>query len=167
MKLEERSLVAYLNDHLAGSVVALELIERWQGKTAGRPLGNFLPQLLAEIHEDQGVLKELVRRLGGQEPAVRKAMAWLGEKALRLKAQGNPLGNPNLILLENLELLMLGIRGKLGLWEVLEEIDGADPRLAGIDFTLLAKRAREQHDQVEGFRRQAAREAFLGMPAPA
>lgn len=159
--LEEKSLQTYLSDHLAGSVVAIELIERCQKEHPGGDLGEFLPRLLADIREDQGVLKDLLRRLDSPEPSVKKAMAWLSEKALRLKPQGEALGYSSLALLEDLEILTLGIRGKLGLWTVLQNLAAADERLYGIDFADLARRAREQHDEVESFRQEAARTAFL------
>ncbi|MBE0599515.1 MAG: hypothetical protein IH614_19925 [Desulfuromonadales bacterium] len=159
--LEEKSLQTYLSDHLAGSVVAIELIERCQKENTEGRLGEFLPRLLADIRDDQDVLKDLLRRLDSPEPSVKKAMAWLSEKALRLKPQGEPLGYSPLALLEDLEILALGIRGKLGLWTVLQKIAAADERLYDIDFADLGSRARQQHDEVESFRQEAALQAFL------
>lgn len=159
--INDKLLLIYLNDHLAGSVLALELIERCRKDNPDGPLGEFLPRLSADIREDQDVVKELLDRLGSGEAHAKKAVAWLGEKAMRLKPQGEPFTYSDLDRLEDLEILVLGIRGKLALWTVLAEIAPADERLQGIDYDLLCKRAVDQHDQVEQFRREAARRAFM------
>lgn len=159
--LDEKMLRIYLNDHLAGSVIAIELIERCHKHNTEGPLGEFLPGLLAEIREDQAVLKELLKRIGSMEDPAKKAFAWLGEKFARLKTDGEPFSYSDLSRLEELELLVLGIRGKLALWSVLEQVAQADQRLGWTDFRELAERARRQHDEVEEFRIEAARRAFL------
>lgn len=163
--INDKPLSIYLSDHLAGSVLALELIERCHKENPEGLLGTFLPRLFAEIRDDQNVLKELIKRLGSSEPPVKKAVAWLGEKAKRLKPQGEPFTYSDLDRLEDLEILVLGIRGKLALWTVLREVAPADERLQGFDYDLLCERARQQHDEVEQFRRNAALTAFLASPA--
>ena len=58
--------------------------------------------------------------------------------------------------LEMLETLTLGIEGKYQLWRALERVASRHPELAGVDYPGLEKRAREQHDMVEGHRLEAA-----------
>ena len=77
-----------------------------------------------------------------------------------MKLNGQLLGYSPLSRLVELEGLMLGVTGKLGLWTVLNENYGEDPRLAGIDFPDLIARAKEQRRLLEGMRRSAAAEAL-------
>jgi hypothetical protein len=154
-------LGTYLNDHLAGSAGALELIGRMAEREAGTPLGEFLAGLEREIQDDQATLQDLLARLGVGEGTVKKAAAWLAEKASRLKLAGSG-GAADLGRFEELEALALGIQGKLALWGALEAVahGGGDARLAGLDFARLKARARAQHDAVERHRIEAARAAF-------
>ena len=151
-------LGTYLNDHLAGSVMALEMIERSIGQHPGTPLSADLTWVAAEIREEQKVLRELLEGLDVKESPVKKAGAWLAEKAGRLKLGDmaeDPLGR-----LEMLEALSLGIQGKLKLWMALEQVMARRAALAGVDFRRLQARAREQHDRVEAYRLEAAGEAL-------
>lgn len=159
--MRDEHLNTYLNDHLAGSVLALELLGKSGEQNAGTPLEGVLTRLAAEIEADQAVLKDVIARLGGGENPVKKAVAWMGEKLARLKTDNAPFQYSDLTRLEELELLLLGVRGKLALWEVLEELSASDARLAGLDFAGLAARARAQLEEIEKQRRNAARLAFL------
>jgi hypothetical protein len=58
-------------------------------------------------------------------------------------------------------VLSLGLLGKLALCEALGTLTGADPRLAGFDFAMLGRRARQQHAAVEFQRLRIARAALL------
>jgi hypothetical protein len=55
---------------------------------------------------------------------------------------------------------MLGISGKLALWQALRVALADDPRIEGIDFEHLAERAKQQRRTVEDLRRRAAVEAL-------
>ncbi len=72
-----KELDSYLNDHIAGSVAALELIARWAQLYKDKPLGAFFIELEAEIHADQEILRRLMRSLGVEESKVRQAGAWV------------------------------------------------------------------------------------------
>ena len=78
-------LTTYLNDHVGGSVAALELLDHLSEAHAGTPSERLFKELRADIEQDQGQLKELLRRLGGEESSVTKAAGWLGEKLGRGK----------------------------------------------------------------------------------
>src|SRR5438309_10152179 len=75
-----RELDPYLNDHLAGSVGALELVDHWSELYDGRPLAKFLSALRKDIKADQKTLRELMRALGTKEGSVGPAGAWGGRK---------------------------------------------------------------------------------------
>src|SRR5215208_748039 len=109
-------LATYLNDHLAGSVAALELVDRLQRLSQGADRQALFLSLRQEIEEDQQIVKLLLRNMGGKESKIRKAAAWLTEKMAEAKLELDDSGNGQLRLLEALETLGLGIQGKLGLW---------------------------------------------------
>ena len=62
-----KNLGSYLNDHLAGSVGALELIEHSAHQYAGEPLGVFFSNLQTDIRTDQDTLRDLMRELAIDE----------------------------------------------------------------------------------------------------
>lgn len=56
-------LATYLNDHLAGSVVALELLDHLEEKHSHTSLRAFFSQLRAEITADRDELERLMDAL--------------------------------------------------------------------------------------------------------
>ncbi len=152
-------LSSYLNDHLAGSVGALEMLDRLIDFYEGKPLERFFVNLRDEIDADQETLKELIANLGVKESTVRKAGAWVVEKFSRGKIQ---LGenDEGMGLFLALEGLALGIHGKLSLWRALAAASETAPHLRGLDYAMLEKRAVEQHDRVEAKRLEVACEVF-------
>jgi hypothetical protein len=153
-------LSSYLNDHLAGSVSALELLERLVDTFEGKPLARFFGDLRQEIEADQQILKELIARLGEKESAVRKAGAWVAEKLSRPKIplSGSAEGTAGLFLA--LEGLALGIQGKESLWRALEVAAQTVPPLRSLNYAELKSRAVDQHGRVEAKRLEIAREVF-------
>ena len=145
-------LTTYLNDHLAGSVAGIELVERCLSNNEATPLGTYLNTLVSEIKQDQAVLKEVLKRLGGGVNPLKTTAAWLGEKAGRVKLNNKLFDYSELSRLEELEGLLLGVRGKLALWTALETAVTADTRLSGVDFGSLARRAEEQLETLEQHR---------------
>ncbi|HEX6107457.1 MAG TPA: hypothetical protein VFZ26_17850 [Gemmatimonadales bacterium] len=152
------ALGMYLNDHLAGSVAAVEMIDQAIEDNAGTQLAAGLAGLVSAIREDQDVLRGLLQRLDVGESSLKKAGAWLAEKAGRVQLGRTDKGP--LRRLEMLEVLGLGIQGKLALWRALQEVAHRHPELAAVDLLALERRAREQHEQVEAYRLAAVLEAF-------
>ena len=151
------NLATYLHDHLAGAMVGLELVEALRDQHAGEPVGRFAAQLSGEIEADRGTLKELAEQIGPGGHSLKEATAWLAEKVSRLKL-GRPAGE--LGTFEALEALALGILGKRALWDALAVAAPQDPRLTGLDFGELSRRAQAQHAGVEEQRLNAARTAL-------
>jgi len=150
-------LRTYLNDHLAGSVGAIELLDEVIEHHSEDRFGNIFRDWRGEIQADQAALRNLIRKLGAEESAVRKAGAWVAEKFSRIK-----IGDldDSAGLLQALEALALGITGKRLLWRSLAAIAPDYPALQGTDFGELEKRAQEQFERVETLRLEMAREAF-------
>ena len=158
--MNEENLKTYLNDHLAGSAAAVELARHARSSNPDTPLGAYLHTFLEEVGEDRAVVKDLLERLGGGTNAVKTAVGWVAEKAAQLKLNHPLQSYTAFIRMEELEGLLLGVRGKLALWRALEHTVAADPRLNHIDFTVLARRAEAQLAKIEQHRLEAAREAF-------
>ena len=155
-------LVTYLNDHLAGSVVALELLDGLEREHAGTPIARFAAGLRAEIEQDRGELETLMARLDITESLPRKAVAWLAEKATALKLRLDDPHQGALRQLESFEGLSLGIEGKRLLWRSLQAASAGNPDLQGLEYDRLAGRAEEQRRGLEPLRIEAAQAAFGG-----
>jgi hypothetical protein len=157
--MSDDSLSTYLNDHLAGSVGAIEMVERAIEENAGTLFGRRLEEILKEIKKDQAVVQDLIERVGSKENPLKKAGAWLTEKVGRMKLGGTD--DPGeLARLEVLETLEMGIHGKRALWRALRVVVSKHAVLSDLDLDLLERRAVEQHDRVEEWRLEAAREVL-------
>ena len=153
-------LITYLNNHLAGSVAALQLLDRLVEDATSPEARQFFTTLHHDVTEDQQVLKELLQRVGGTESQLRKASAWLAEKLGEVKLRLDDVAAGELRHLEMLEALALGIQGKLGLWLALEAVSAQVAAVQSLDLIRLQQRAHDQHAQVESRRLLAARTAF-------
>jgi hypothetical protein len=110
--VKSRLLGIYLNDHLAGSVLGVELARRSLAANEGSELGAFLRALLVEIVEDRATLIQLMERLSVPRSNGKIAAAWLAERLGRLKLNGQFTGYSPLSPLVELEGLAVGIEGK-------------------------------------------------------
>lgn len=151
-------LATYLQDHLAGSSFAIELLESLRDRFHDQPLGTLAEALLADVRDDQQVLLRMIDRVGKGGLDLKSAAGWIAEKLSRLKLQDDD--GAGLGTFEALETLALGILGKASLWHALAVIREQDARVAGEDFSQLAARAEAQHDRVEAHRLQLARKIF-------
>ena len=154
------NLGTYLNDHVAGSVLALELLDHLIDLPEA-PDRKLLTHLRIEIQEDQDVLRQLLRSVGAKESTARKAAAWLTEKLGRAKLRIDETGSGELRMLEGLETLALGIQGKLALWRSLATLRDAVPPLETLDLARLEARALEQFERVDRLRLDAVRRILV------
>jgi vacuolar-type H+-ATPase subunit I/STV1 len=160
--MSAESLTTYLNDHLAGSVGALEMLEHLIKLHEKKDREPFYRRLRAEVEEDQKVLQNLLEKVGGRESRVRKAAAWMSEKLGEAKLALDDRGDNQLRILEALETVALGIQGKLLLWRALGSVSATRPALRAVDFGQLERRARQQFEQVDTERLLVARTALAG-----
>ena len=70
-------LAAYLNDHLAGSVMAVDLLTQLEETHAGTEIARVFTELRADIEADRRELKSLMNKLEIAESRPRKVTAWL------------------------------------------------------------------------------------------
>ena len=154
-----KELDSYLNDHLAGSVAALELIAHCAHLYKGKRLGAFFTEMEARIGTDQNTLRDLMGRLSIEESKVRQAGAWAGEKLSRalLAIAGNERDGLGLLLA--LEGLIMGIAGKQLLWRALSAMNL--PKLEQFDFEKLQRRAQKQIKHVQAEQIRSARRALV------
>ena len=155
-----KDLDSYLNDHLAGSISALEVIAYWAEVHKDEPLGSFFVETESEIKADQETLRDVMRSLGIEESKMRKAGAWAAEKLgrARLIIAGNELGSLGLVL--TLEGLIMGITGKKLMWGALAA--AKLPELNSYDFEEPQRRAEQQIERIEAERISAVCQAFAG-----
>jgi len=162
--LDRKLLGTYLNDHLAGSTVGMELARRARGSNEGSEYGDVLAKVAREIEEDRDALERLMGSLGVKRDRAKVAAAWTGEKLGRLKPNGRLLSYSPLSRLIELEMLALGITGKLSLWEALAEVADQDSRIDQAQLKELSARAERQRAEVWKLRQRAAREALSAGP---
>ncbi len=152
------NLGTYLNDHIAGSVVALEMMEHLEKVHANTPVGHELAEIRAEIASDRQELESFMARRAISTSPPRKVMAWLSEKLAEIKFRWDDRAAGPLHSLEALEALALGIDGKKALWHALETA-----HVSGIgtaDLQRLIHRAEDQRARMESLRLRAAEAAL-------
>ena len=153
--MSKEHLSTYLNDHFMGAVAAIEIIDQLAEEETD--LKPFLAQLKIDIEADRDEVVKFMDRLEIPQSRLRKAGGWLAEQVAEVKFA---MEDQSLRRLERLEAVALGILGKLSLWRALEAASSRDTSLRGLDYVRLAQRAREQWDQVEAIRIEAARSAL-------
>lgn len=155
----DRLLGIYLNDHLAGATLAVELARRLRSSNRGdSEMGEPLARICAEIEEDRETLIRLMERLQVDRNPIKPVLARLGERLGRLKLNGQLRGYSPLSRVLELEGLSGLIGGKLQLWNGLEQNFGET--LDGFDFHALAARADRQGQQLEDLHLAATQRAL-------
>jgi hypothetical protein len=154
-------LDVYLNDHLAGSTVGHELAKRAASSNEGSEYGTFLSELEHEIAEDRASLVRMMERFDIKQDRLKTTGAYIAEKFGRLKPNAHLTSYSPLSRVVELEFLMLGVTGKLGLWRALLAVAQADERLDAQELGVLAERAETQRADIEKHRLRAAEDAFL------
>jgi hypothetical protein len=158
--MDNPQLATYLNDHLAGSEAAFELLDLLEKEHAGTQIAILASGLREDIAADRRELEALMSRLGIAQGGMKQAAAWLSEKAARLKLRIDDPKGGGLRLLEIFEALSLGIEGKRLLWRSLKTAAVYNPELQGTDYQTLEHRAEDQRLGVEPFRMGAAKGTF-------
>src|SRR6476620_6224013 len=89
----DRLLAIYLNDHLAGATLGVELARRLRSSNEGDPeFGQPLAEVCAEIETDRETLIRLMGRFQVVRNAVKPALALVAERLGRLKLNGQLRG---------------------------------------------------------------------------
>lgn len=143
----DRLLALYLNDHLAGATLGVELARRLRSSNREDPeLGKPVSEICEEIEVDRRTLERVMEQLGIRRDPFKQKAAWVAEKLGRFKLNGQLTGYSPLSRLVELELLLIGITGKMQMWRALEHtVDGT---VGELDFGQLAERAAGQRSRV-------------------
>lgn len=144
------NLAIYVRDHLGGAKVAVEVLEAMRDQHDDPMFRELAGGLLEEIKADDHTLRVMAEKIGSGPSVAKQAGGWLLEKLARLKL--GHTGSTNFEMFESLELLALGIHGKLCLWKALESASRFDSRLREYDFEELVSRAQRQYEKVESER---------------
>ena len=150
----------YLNDHLAGSTLGVELARRTAGANEGTPYAEFLDKLATEIEEDRDALLRAMKNHGTDPDQLKRGFAWLGEKAGRLKLNGQITGYSPLSRVTELEGLIIGVTGKQQLWRALRLLEPDERPLEAAELDDLIQRAERQRDGLMEQHARACGEAF-------
>ena len=162
MPSASKYLATYLNDHLLGATLGLELVRRAAGENKGSELGAFLDGLVGEIEEDRDTLLAVIGELGVKPDQLKVAAGWTAEKLGRLKPNGQLLGYSPLSPLVELEGLLIGIQGKLAMWQALADV-AERVGLERARFEALSARAERQQTEIKSHRLAAARTALTAV----
>jgi hypothetical protein len=149
-------LIAYLRDHLAGARFAISLLHDLSSQVIDRTVAETAAGLLPAIEEDRSALEDCLRPLGDDGSKLNDVTAWVAQKASRFKLRLNePFG-----LFEAIEMLSLGVLGKLAMWNALNSLKVAGLGVKHFDCDRLILRARDQHQQLETLRLRLAVETL-------
>lgn len=154
----------YLNDHMAGATLGLDLAKRIAEAAGNSPSGAAMAEIAADIEADRNLLEDLIARLGYQEHNIKQAAAWMAEKLSRLRLNRAVVGSADLARLMEMETLSMGVQGKRNLWETLRMVAGSDPNLSSLDFDTLIARADDQQNRLSAQRRLMAAPALRATP---
>lgn len=146
--MDNRFVSIYLRDHHAASAGGVAL--------ARRALGRDHP-LAAQIARDRKALEEVMRQLEVAPSALKVGFVRIAELLGRLKLNGRVFRRSPLSRVLELEMLVVGIRGKEALWTSLL---AADLNVQGIELDALVESAKEQGRAVEEQRVGAVTSAF-------
>lgn len=155
-----KHLATYLNDHLAGAVTAVELLEHLEKEFKGTVHAPFLLALRSDISADLDELIQIMERAGVAQSGPRKAAGWFSEKLAEIKLKLDDKSSGEFHLFEGMEVIAVGIDGKRALWAALKAVSDSVAGLQEIDFDRLQQRADEQRSRVEGLRIESAKAAL-------
>jgi hypothetical protein len=160
-QIDTEMLGIYLNDQLAAGVVWREVARRTAGSNEGTALGQAVERVASQIAEDVETFERIMERLGVGRSRVKTSLAIVAERAGRLKLNGRLFEYSPLSRFVELDFLAMGIEGKKILWANLRDLAGLAARLPDVDFDHLIERAERQRAELEPFRAQAGRDAFV------
>jgi hypothetical protein len=138
-------LAIYLTDHLAGATAGATRMRRLAEHERAADDGEALAAIADEIEQDRDTLRDILAVAEVSPRWYKAATAWLAEKAGLLKTNGRLIRRSPLTSVVELEVMRMGVTGKLSLWEALSRTELRER----FDFERLAKRATAQLDGLQ------------------
>jgi hypothetical protein len=157
---DSRYLSIYLNDHYAGSTAGVALARRMAENNAQTPWYDALKSLAASIEADRTVLGQMRDATGVSGGTLKRLAATVGERAARMKLNGEVTAYSDLSRVEECEALIGAVNTKRQLWHTLRVGVDEQPELAGFDFDALIASAEWELDLLSEFHQQATHVAF-------
>lgn len=158
--MNEERLRIYLSDHLSAFSGERELVQRCRSENSEGPLADLLERLGAELEDQQRILRDVLKRIGGSESRLKQGIAWVAEKAGRLKLNDSLLQYSPLSRVLELEALSAAALERTALWETLDTVAAVDPRLEGTTFSFFQQQSQAHLDELLAQRRLAIQQAF-------
>jgi hypothetical protein len=158
----DRLLRIYLNDHLAGAGVGVEIARRTRDENAGTDMGRFLSDLHHDLVEDRDTLERFIRQLGHRPSRVKSTLGVASAKLGSLKPSGRVTSYSPLSRVLELESLIAGVLAKRRLWETLRFVEPSDGHIDAGELQRLIERADRQFDGLQRQHRLAVIVAFSG-----
>lgn len=151
-------LSIYLNDHLAGATVGVELAARSARANRGRSpdISARIRALTEEIRADRRSLREIMAALGTKTAHYKVFAAWVGEKAGWFKPNAGLFRRSPLSALIEIEALYLGVQGKAAGWRTLLWAAEREPDLDAQHLRTLLHRAQQQLTELEDLHDEVA-----------
>jgi len=159
---DQASLGIYVNDHLAGAVVATNLARRLAASEREWTKADVLERLASEIAEDRDELLDIMAALDVPVSQYKTWASWTAERVGRLKLNGRLHTRSPLSRVLELEAMRLGVEGKAASWRILRIRAESDPGLDAERLDRLIDRAKAQIDLLEELRVEAAADVFGG-----
>lgn len=141
-------LITFLRDHLAGTVSIQELLERTQSSNEGNAWGAAAGRLQDWVDEKQRVMRHLLEALDATESKAKETLAWLAEKAGRLKFNNTLTDYSPLSRAYEFEALLLDAHAAVAMWQALGRALADDYRFHAFDFAGLQRKAEAVRDQL-------------------
>jgi hypothetical protein len=153
------SLIAYLKEHLAGSDVAIEIVERLRRTHAGSAEGRLFASLYEDFQEERRVVYVLLANLG----ATGFSTGRLAAQAATAMGRTLSDGDGDFALFHTLEALAIGVQGKRCLWRALQPIEMSLPLPGPRTIAGLESMAVRQWEAIEERRRALVPYAFAAV----
>jgi hypothetical protein len=144
--MDEKGFAGYLNDHLAGSEVALKVADRLLGEHADDAIGAFMRRFRNELEQERAAIRTALDLLDQDESMLARSVGIVGG-LLTWVRDAAPIGNAP-PLLEELEALAIGVWGKRLLWGTVARATAYDARFEALDADRLALQAEDQEREL-------------------
>lgn len=147
-------LRAYLEDHLLGSAVGMRTAQRLLRRSEG-DLHVYMQELVTRIADEQQILRETIEATGRTVEPVSVVARTVGAATSLGVWVRRALPEPVPSTLEDVEALIVGVRGKRLVWETLIRVAETDPGFDHWPFTQLAADAEAQEHRLAELHRVA------------
>ncbi|MGW7365756.1 hypothetical protein ACWGI8_20520 [Streptomyces sp. NPDC054841] len=155
--MQPEAVSIYLNDHLSGATMGVELSRRIARAHQSSARVAVLQDLAEQIAQDRQSLLDLMDALEIVPRRYKVYAGWAAEKAARLKPNGRLRRRSGLSTLVELETLRMGIQGKFRMWRALMPVVAERDDLDAARLKELMDRANDQMATVDELHEVAAK----------